>query len=340
MSRVLRSGNSLAWVAAMLLVVISIAPGLSEAKKGAESPVSSLQKQWVSVNGKRRVYFVYAPFQLRLKTPLPVILVLHGAYAKGRDIMRYTQMNAFAEEKGFIAVYPERNTWWDWDLKHGNESRDVPYIHALLDDLKRHYSVDARRVYATGYSSGGELAEILACTIPGDFAAFAPVESNMRHLYAQTCQTRSPVSILMINGTRDRLDPWEGGGQREPDLMSIPDSIQFWKQHNHCTGPDQNTELPPHASPENTDTQALKADSTQGTLIEATQCQEDAAVSLLKIEGGGHTWAGSTVRPSIPPPPLASWILGPTSRNVSNNEQLWNFFQQHSRPNPNPSDSP
>jgi polyhydroxybutyrate depolymerase len=315
----------------ILLIVFCMICLYSEAArtKPATPFYQAVVKRIVWVQGRRRPYFVYRPALLESKSEsaLPVLLVLHGASAKGPQIMQYTRMNAFAEKKGFLAVYPQRDTFLDWDLKNGNQSRDVPYIQAVIADLKQVYPVDSKRIYATGYSSGGELAEILACTLPDQFAAFASIESNMRQRYAATCQTIAPVSMLMVNGTRDHLDPWEGDGK---DLMSIPDSIRFWRNHNRCQGPEETIHLAPQAA--SSLPSKFAHDATRGVLFQSGECDENSTVSLVKIIGGGHTWAGTTAYPSIPPPPLAGLILGPTSHNVDVNEVIWNFFEQHPRP--------
>jgi polyhydroxybutyrate depolymerase len=43
-------------------------------------------------------------------------------------------------------------------------------------------------------------------------------------------------------------------------------------------------------------------------------------VVLIVIEGGGHTWPGRK-------PPLK--ILGKSTRNLSANDVMWEFFERH-----------
>lgn len=270
----------------------------------------------IKVGQRKRTYHLYVPSTIQANQPLPIMLVLHGAYGTGKKIMHYTQMNAFAEKKGFIAVYPDKDGMFDWDLASGTQSRDIAFIRTLLAELKRSYPVDPKRIYATGYSSGGELAEILACTMANELAAVAPVASNMRHRYAFNCQTNKPVPVLMINGTSDPIDPWNGHGK---DLMSVPDSIAFWEKHNNCEP--GNTQMV-NQLPLTLD------DLTRVYISENNQCFQQATVMLVKIDHGGHTWPGTYMRPSAPPPPFG-FILGRTSHNIDANEFIWNFFQQH-----------
>lgn len=47
---------------------------------------------------------------------------------------------------------------------------------------------------------------------------------------------------------------------------------------------------------------------------------DGAEVVLVTIEGGGHTWPGR--RPPV-------WFIGRSTRTVSANELMWEFFTRH-----------
>jgi polyhydroxybutyrate depolymerase len=49
-------------------------------------------------------------------------------------------------------------------------------------------------------------------------------------------------------------------------------------------------------------------------------CQDGAEVVLVAIEGGGHTWPGRE-------PQLQA--LGRSTRNISANDLMWEFFEKH-----------
>jgi polyhydroxybutyrate depolymerase len=61
---------------------------------------------------------------------------------------------------------------------------------------------------------------------------------------------------------------------------------------------------------------------SDGTTVTHTTYQGDAAgaeVMLVTVAGGGHTWPG---RPG-------SAALGRSTRNVSGNDLIWEFFERH-----------
>ena len=60
----------------------------------------------LTVGGFNRKYLVHAPKGHDLKTPLPVVLALHGATMNGPMMAWFSGLNRKADEAGFIAVYP------------------------------------------------------------------------------------------------------------------------------------------------------------------------------------------------------------------------------------------
>ena len=48
-----------------------------------------------------------------------------------------------------------------------------------------------------------------------------------------------------------------------------------------------------------------------------------AQVILVEIHGGGHTWPGVQ-------PPLK--LIGKSTRDISANDMMWDFFQRHQLP--------
>src|SRR5260370_1318733 len=52
--------------------------------------------------------------------------------------------------------------------------RDLKFVDAILATLRKKYSVDPYRIYATGFSNGGLFTYLLLSQRPNVFAAFAP----------------------------------------------------------------------------------------------------------------------------------------------------------------------
>ena len=129
------------------------------------------------VGNLNRTYVVHAPKGYDLKTPLPVVLALHGARMNGPMMAWFSGLNRKADEAGFIAVYPNgtgthSSFFWNGGNCCGsamqNKVDDVAFIDALLDDLLGAYPVDAQRVHAaTGMSNGAIMVYRLASELSG-----------------------------------------------------------------------------------------------------------------------------------------------------------------------------
>src|SRR5476651_168181 len=161
----------------------------------------------LTVGGLNRTYVVHVPKGHDPKTPMPVVLALHGATMNGPMMAWFSGLNRKADEAGFIAVYPNgtgTHSSYFWNggnccgLAVQNKVDDVAFIDGLLDDLMRAYPVDAQRVYATGMSNGAIMAYRLATELSDRIAAIAPVAGSVG---TEISQPKRPVSILHFNGT-------------------------------------------------------------------------------------------------------------------------------------------
>lgn len=193
------------------------------------------------VGGLTRTYVVHAPKGHDLKTPLPVVLALHGATMNGPMLASFSGLNRKADEAGFIVVYPNgtgTNSSFFWNgggPVMNDKVNDVAFIDALLDDLGRAYPVDARRVYAKGMSNGAMMAYRLAAELSGRLAAVAPVSGTVA---TEIGQPKHPVSVLHFHGTKDEFIPLTGGRGTKSIFATayrpVEDSIRVWVRANGC----------------------------------------------------------------------------------------------------------
>jgi polyhydroxybutyrate depolymerase len=249
---------------------------------------------------------------------MPVVLALHGATMNGPMMAWFSGLNRKADEAGFIAVYPNgtgrfSSYFWNGGNCCGsamqNKVDDVAFINALLDDLMGSYHVDPQRVYATGMSNGAIMAYRLASELSDRIAAIAPVSGS---LGTETCQPKRPVSVLHFHGTMDEYIPFLGGkGARSitgTSFRSVDDSVKTWVKANGC---DENPKI---------DQLSKNGDETVVTRKTYIGGKNGTEVVLVVIEGGGHTWPGMK---------SPARILGKSTKNISANDLMWEFFQKH-----------
>ena len=101
----------------------------------------------------------------------PLVLFLHGAGERGRDLERVKAHGPPKEiGKGrnlpFIVVAPQCPGPGFWE---------TAMLIGLLDEIERKHRVDEDRIYVTGLSMGGLGTYELAARQPSRFAAIAPI---------------------------------------------------------------------------------------------------------------------------------------------------------------------
>lgn len=276
----------------------------------------------VESGGRKRTYLVHIPPKYDRQKPMPLVLAFHGGGSNAPQMVRFCGLNEKGDAAGFIVVYPNGTGRIDqiftWNTGNccgyalSQNVDDVAFVRALLDDLGRDVAIDPKRVYATGMSNGGMMAYRLGAELSDRIAAIAPVGGPMG---TETCAPQRPVPVIHFHGTADEFAPFAGGrGARslsQTNFFSVDHSIQAWVKANGCTVEPVITKL------------ANKVDDGTSIIRKTYPSGKDGAeVVLIEIQGAGHTWPGRN-------PPLA--ILGKSTKNVSANDVLWEFFEKHPR---------
>jgi predicted peptidase len=163
-------------------VRVMIAPGLlslgvvSGASDGGAISMGFLDKVYKERGGLEVKYVVFIPYEYDGKRAFPVILYLHGAGltgTDGREQVKGSLGEAIRRREKtfpFIVVFPQSHRG-SWQADSADGKRAV----AILDDVLRSYAVDAKQVYLTGVSMGGEGTWSLAAAHPDRWAAIVPL---------------------------------------------------------------------------------------------------------------------------------------------------------------------
>ena len=268
-----------------------------------------------------RSYLVHVPPRYDPQKPTPVVLVLHGAMMNKWMMDAVCGLSKKADEAGFVVVYPDGTgpggmlLTWNAGLFRGNAAEgkpdDVAFLARVLDELAERIHVDTKRVYATGLSNGGMMCYRLAAEMADRLAAIAPVAGTMA---IDTCHPTRPVSVLHLHGTADALVPFDGPKNGTPKFLafkSVDESIRCWVAADGCPEKPQVEELPDKAH-----------DGTKVTKRTYGPGKDGAEVVLVVIDGGGHVWPGQ---------PMPVDFLGKSTKQISANDLIWEFFEKHGR---------
>jgi polyhydroxybutyrate depolymerase len=302
------------------LTIISACGGAANTSSALTGSSGDFDKT-ITVGSAARRYLLHVPASYKSATPMPMVLLFHGGRGSATTIANITGKDTFsffADRSGFIAVYPDSvsGTWDDGRDTVVEQTNDVAFVDALIDDIAKSYNVDAKRVYATGISNGGMMTQRLACDLTRRFAAVASVAANMPVALSSKCTPNRAMPIALISGDADPLMPYAGGaisGGLSGNVLSVSDTIKFWLQKNG-TGITARTSSLPDVDP---------ADGTTTALSEYGLTGANNEVLLYSIRGGGHTWPSGTQY-------FSELLIGKVSKDFSANDAIWSFFLKHS----------
>jgi polyhydroxybutyrate depolymerase len=235
--------------------------------------------QTIQHDGLTREYSIYIPASYDGTTNFPLLFNFHG----GDDVITNWQttadMRPIADTANFILVYPQARpdpsdgNSLNWLPKTPGTFDDVPFISKLIDTIASNYQIDQNRIYACGYSLGGDMSFELGCKLSNRIAAIAPVARTMQANPNSFCSPVHPTGVLTILGTDDFISPYDG---YPGYYLSAAATHSYWATHNNCNASATMSTVSPSIE--------------RYTWSTASGCDY---VEELKVIGGGHDWPGS-----------------------------------------------
>ena len=257
---------------------------------GCETPALAPGVHYLSLEhgGWERNYVMTVP-DLAPRQPLanPLLIVMHGFGGSGSGMRSMMGRNSGFED-GHVVLYPDgagfTNRTRGWNSGHPqccgtalhNNVDDVAFLRALVNSVAQQTCVDLNRVYATGFSNGGDMAQRLACDASDVVAAVTSVGGRFDY-HSSVCPGERPVPAVLYRGQLDRTVPYEGNLASSAAVKTIP-AIEGFKRiaRNHeCRGNPLSTQ-----SVE--DTECLRIDD----------CDAGFEIMLCTTAGAGHCWPG------------------------------------------------
>ncbi|MFB3906599.1 MAG: PHB depolymerase family esterase [Acidobacteriota bacterium] len=290
----------------------------------------TLHQGRLEVGGRDRSFWFYLPRSVERRPAL--LLVLHGSTMDGADMRRATVcgFDVIADREGFIVVYPDgyEKHWNDCRVAGDYEARrlgidDVSFLRALVGGFVEEYGVARERVFATGLSNGGQMAFRLALEAPDLVRGIAVIAASLPTTENQACAPIGrPLPVMVINGTADPMNPFEGGEVALFGLLysrgmvqSTMETVRYWARLAGYSGEPSSEFLPDR-------------DPSDGTISRRWVWSADNRpdVVLVEVQNGGHTIP--LPQTTVPP------ILGRTSHDFSACEETWQFFKRAERKGP------
>lgn len=196
-------------------------------------------RKTTTVNGDVREYYVHVPLKYDGKTAVPLLFMFHGTSGDGEKFYNISGWKEKAEVENFISVYPSswrycftedgqtnNNTKWnDFTLVDilcaGETARDdVKFVGQMITELQAAYTINAKRIYAAGFSNGGQFTSRLAVDLSDKLAAVASNSGSLRPATAYTPKRKLPIAY-MVGNMDDRYMALNNGQPLPMDMAAF-----------------------------------------------------------------------------------------------------------------------
>ena len=264
--------------------------------------------------GLQRTYEIFVPPPMVEQVgTLPLLIFYHGGASTGRAFQSITRLDDIAGRERFVVVYPNGfGTEQSWAVGSGLTLadqlgiNDVLFTSTLIDHISEELPIDQNRVYVAGFSQGGMMTQTLACRLDNRIAAVLSVSATPHQAFTQgNCFPNRSLPMMLIIGTEDPSFPWNGSSV----TLSVQNMVAFWAQKLNCDINPVVENLP-------------DAEDDGTTVVRDTY--DGCDLILYTIEGGGHTWPGSSV--AFDP------VFGLMSREINASEVIVEFMLRHTLP--------
>lgn len=243
----------------------------------------------------------------------PLALILHGSDQTANEFAGlHPDLMSHANALGVLLVLPDstsnaRGTSWNSaGVSAENYVDDVGFLLALVDHLDTALNVDRKRVYAGGFSNGGQMCHRLASDTTNLLAAVAAVGSAIGggrggDVVITNPPPSAPISALILNATNDCGRPYWGGVNDSGELQAPAiASMAHYTNANSCVSNSvlsTNYFVAPNGSifrfracP--TNNQPAMVLVTNLVIREHYQltCSSNTEVLFITLTDGGHNW--------------------------------------------------
>lgn len=229
----------------------------------------------------------------------PLVVVFHGLWQHPGTFARVTGLLADAVAENVVLAVPdaEHGAFNDGRLgPHGPD--DDGFFLALRAQLVHRGLVDPARITVAGFSNGAGMAMEIASRHPHQVAAVVAVCGELLAAPGSP-RPHSAVTTVLIHGTADRLQPWNGRRRWNHWLVastSVPATVDSFVRA-----------LGPHGAPAVAAVRGARPlDGLPGVTVTTWHDRAGRSVTFYRIAGFGHAWP---VRHRTPPGHLRGRIV-------------------------------
>lgn len=252
----------------------------------------------ITVDLQNRVYDLVVPTGYDPSKPAPLFLELHGFTDGMNPWDGEESANKFqpeADKRGILFVLAHGNLdpttnhyFWnatdsccDFDEQKPN---DIGYLAAIIEDVKKKYTVDDKRIFAFGHSNGGFMVNRLACDLADKIAGVVSLAGET-YKDQTKCAASAPIAYLQVQGDADMTVPYAGGHPENVAVLPIApgaiETTQDWAAKNRCDI-HADTSQPPIDI-------VADLDGAETNKLVYNKCEDNGQTELWTIHLGPHS---------------------------------------------------
>jgi polyhydroxybutyrate depolymerase len=255
--------------------------------------------------------------------PLPLVIVIHGAFGTAKAIEKRSGFSQLADREGFMVMYPNgigiAGLLQHWNAGHccGKAAKDgiddVGYLNAAIDAAGSRLAIDPNRIYMVGFSNGGMLTYRFCAESGGRLAGAAVLAGAIGSRLGEDPpmwtlpQSVPPVPMLIMHGLLDKHVPFNGGSLKPADpprhYDSVDDAVAYWIRQNGCRR----------------DRDTFKVINPWVRLQQWEACASRRPVRLYTIGNWAHVWPGG--------PEIAELDGAHPMKGFEAAKVIWGFFE-------------
>lgn len=176
---------------------------------------------------------LYLPASYRPETPLPLLVLFHGAGGTSASVSYAFEL---ADRHGVIILAPDSRDQRTWDLVLGSYGQDADFLAQAMGHAFRHCAVDRSRLAVGGHSDGASYAlsfGIGAGDLFGHILAFSPGVLN-------PVDVKGTPRVFISHGTADNVMPIDDTSRRfVPRLRGLGYDVTYREYDGrHAVPPD------------------------------------------------------------------------------------------------------
>ena len=204
---------------AALLAILSAVVGGSIAQAEGRRPCPAE----IGCQTKLGTYQVRLPSKPMAGRSVGAIVYFHGYQGTGAEVLEDLALAQIADALGVAIIAPDGlGKSWSFPGSPSTRRDEFAFVADVIQDSTARFGIDPRRLMATGFSQGGSMVWFLACRMPTDFAAFAPIAGAFWEPIPSRCSEPRPP-MMHFHGVADGTVPMAGRqlrqGWRQGDLF-------------------------------------------------------------------------------------------------------------------------